>query len=181
MKGILLREFVDFAERELGEAGHALRGRHFDGAATYPDEELVTLVERASADSGCPVPELLQRYGTYLFGSFVALYPVFLIDVDSAFDLLARIETYVHGEVQKLYPDARFPRFEVHAPGPGRLDMRYVSARPFADVAEGLIRGCIAHFGGGIDLRREDVPGAAGREARFILTAARAGRRPTPR
>ena len=178
MKGILLREFVDFAERELGEGGgHAVRGRRFDGTATYPDEELGGLVTQASAASGIPVPAVLQRYGAYLFGSFVALYPVFLIDVDSAFDLLSRIETYVHGEVQKLYPDARFPRFEVRTPRRGRLEMRYTSTRPFADVAEGLIRGCVAHFGGGIERGARGRPRLGG--SRSALHADR-NRFPSP-
>jgi hypothetical protein len=49
--------------------------------------------------------------------------------------------------------------------------MAYRSTRPFADLADGLIRGCIDHFGKPIDVAREDVPGAGGTAARFVLTA----------
>jgi hypothetical protein len=73
--------------------------------------------------------------------------------------------------VKKLYPDAEFPRFEVHA-SPGNLELVYRSRRPLADVAEGMIRGCIAWFGDRVDLDRQDLDAADGRAARFTLRTA---------
>jgi len=52
----------------------------------------------------------------------------------------------IHVEVRKLYPDAELPTFTCDTSTPGRLTMLYRSSRPFADLAEGLIAGCIAHF-----------------------------------
>jgi hypothetical protein len=92
-------------------------------------------------------------------------------------DLFRRINTYVHGEVQKLYPDAEFPAFDVRSPEPGRLELGYHSSRPLADLAEGLIRGCIAHFGQPIQVERHEPPGANGCDARFVLTAPEPPRR----
>jgi hypothetical protein len=85
---------------------------------------------------------------------------------------MAGIDGYVHGEVKKLYPDAEFPRFEVAAPARGRLELADSSTLPLADLAEGLIRGCIAHFGNRVDVRRVDPPDGSGHAARFSLTAA---------
>jgi len=45
----------------------------------------------------------------------------------------------------------------------------YHSKRPLADLAEGLIRGCIAHFGEAIEVERHDPRNARGYEARFVL------------
>jgi hypothetical protein len=47
--------------------------------------------------------------------------------------------------------------------------MGYRSARPLADLADGLIRGCIEHFGEPIRVVREDLPGEPGTSARFVL------------
>jgi hypothetical protein len=76
--------------------------------------------------------------------------------------------------VKKLYPDVEFPRFEVHSRAPGRLEMVYRSRRPLADLADGLIRGCVAWFGDPIDVDRQDLDAADGRAARFTLRAVRA-------
>jgi hypothetical protein len=45
----------------------------------------------------------------------------------------------------------------------------YRSKRPFADLAEGLIRGCIRYFNEEIDLTREDLPSDGGAHTRFTL------------
>jgi hypothetical protein len=173
MKGIILNELVEFVDRELPGAAGRLGQVAYSPLANYPDDELLALVARASEAAGVPAPEILRRLGSRLFRTFATLYPVFLDGVDSAFDLLGGIETYVHGEVKKLYPDAEFPRFEVHARPPGGLEMVYRSRRPLADLADGMIRGCVAWFGDPIDVVRQDLDAADGRAARFTLRAAR--------
>jgi len=167
--GVIFAEFVDFAETRLGARVSAPA---FSPTQSYDVGELVVLVARVAGETGMTVPAVLESFGVTLFARFAALYPVFFYEVDSALSLLARIETYVHGEVKKLYPDAEFPRFECVERAPGTLEMTYRSTRPLADVAEGLIRGCIEHFGDAIEVRREDLPGATGCAARFTLTGA---------
>jgi hypothetical protein len=73
-------------------------------------------------------------------------------------------------EVLKLYPDAELPRFEYITSEPGRLTIIYRSTRGFADLAAGLIDGCIEHFGENIDVQREDLSGGQGTWVRFSLT-----------
>jgi hypothetical protein len=172
MKGIILASFVEFAERELGGAADGLPAASYSPVMGYPDDELFGLVARASAAAGVESPEILRRFGAHLFRTFANLYPVFLDGVESAMDLLRGIETYVHGEVKKLYPDAEFPSFEVRAPAAGRLELLYRSRRPLADLAEGLIQGCVAHFGERITVRRQDLGDPVdGHAARFTLRA----------
>jgi hypothetical protein len=88
----------------------------------------------------------------------------------TAVDLLARINTHVHDEVRRLHPDAEFPHFDVERPPTGGLALVYRSRRGLADLAEGLIRGCIAHFGDQVSLERHDSPGDAEHQARFVLS-----------
>ena len=44
------------------------------------------------------------------------------------------------------------------------------AARPFAALAEGLIRGCIEHYKENIEIVTEDMSGGKGTAARFLLT-----------
>jgi hypothetical protein len=70
----------------------------------------------------------------------------------------------------KLYPDAQLPRFETEHHSTHRLVLIYHSSRHFEDLAEGLIDGCIAHFGENIELQREAFEHQGHRLERFILT-----------
>ena len=177
MKGLLLAEFVQFAEARLGASPPPVA---YSPLQTYEYADLVGLVDAAAEHAGMSKREILRSFGVHLFGRFVALYPVFFVEAGSAFDLLGSINTYVHGEVQKLYPDAEFPRFDIERPGPHRLELVYRSKRPLADLAEGLIRGCVAHFGQPILVRREDLD-ADGCTTRFVLEPASSPPRRRPR
>ncbi len=165
MKGVVLAEFVQFAESRFRIPPPQAQ---FNAVERYRHADLAALVDDVAAKAGTTGPEVLKSFGSHLFGRFVSLYPVFFVDAGSAMDLLGRINTYVHGEVQKIYPDAEFPRFDVEGPAGGRLELVYRSNLPLADLAEGLIRGCIAHFGEQVTVRREDLA-ADGRAARFVM------------
>ena len=181
MKGVIFTQFLDFVTDRYGGDAVArltapdgtLATRHYRAAGQYDHVELVAMADAVAAAVDEPRAGLLERFGEALFGHFAALYPVFFYEVDSALELLARVETYVHGEVKTLYPDAEFPRFECVERAPGTLEMTYRSTRPLADVAEGLIRGCIEPFGDALEVHREDLPGASGCAARFSLVSGR--------
>jgi hypothetical protein len=173
MKGVVLSEFVQFAEARYSVPPPP---GAYNAVKTYEFEELLGLVDAAAAraDGGCS--EVLRTFGTHLFGRFAALYPVFFFDAESALDLLGGINSYVHEEVQKLYPDAQFPHFDVARESADRLTLVYRSARPLADLADGLIRGCVAHFGRPVTVEREDLA-PDGRHTRFVLVAEARARR----
>lgn len=177
MKGIVFAELVEFVERRLPAAADCVAGRRYRHDENPPDEELLALVAVIAAAAGRPTATILRDFGEHLFAAFANLYPVFLAGEDSAIAMLSRIDTYVHDEVQKLYPDAAFPRFDPQRSGADRLELTYASTRPLADLADGLIRGCIAHFGEPVDVRRDDVGERDGRAARFVLTAQSSQRR----
>lgn len=173
MKGVLFSQFLHFAEDEFGpEVAGRLRGaRSYSPGGDYDHRVLLRLVRRLGKATGCPPGDLLRRFGTALFRYFARMYPTFFLGVDSALAFLSRIETYVHGELIKLYPGAQFPRFEVTRPSPDRLEMVYRSQREMADLAEGLIRGCVRHFGETIELHREDLPATGEQAVRFVLVS----------
>jgi hypothetical protein len=177
MKGIVFCEFVEMMEQEFSpdladeiitstplESGGA-----YTTVGTYDHHEMLALVGRLSEKTGAPVPDLVNAFGRYLFGRFVELYPNFFEGVDGAFSFLDRIEVHVHVEVRKLYPDAELPTFETSMLDDDTMVMVYQSKRPFADLAHGLIEGCIEHYGKPIGIHMEDLSGNGRTHMRFTL------------
>lgn len=176
MKGIVFTELIEMVENDLGIeiADRMIAGAKTknDGAytavGTYDHAELIQLVFSLSSETGIPVPNLVQTFGRHLFARFNALYPQFFQGVETAIDFLPMIETFIHVEVRKLYPDAELPSFDCEH-HEGVLEMTYRSKRPFADLAEGLIRACVEHFQDAIEISRTDLGDRNGTEARFTL------------
>ncbi len=177
MKGIVFCEFVEMMEQEFSAdmadeiiSGAALEsGGAYTTVGTYDHHEMLALVTRLSEKTGTPVPDLVEAFGRYLFGRFVELYPSFFEGVDGAFSFLDRIEEHVHVEVRKLYPDAELPTFETSRTDDNTMVMVYRSTRPFADLARGLIEGCVAHYGEAVDVQMEDLSDEGRTHVRFTL------------
>lgn len=168
MKGIVFTEFLEMVEDKFSPdiADQVIddcelpSGGVYTAVGTYDHAEMVSMVTELSRLTVTPVPELLKTFGHHLFSRFAVLYPEFFGATDSAIDFLAGIEDVIHAEVRKLYPDAELPRFDIEQHAPDDLTMIYHSNRHFGDLAEGLIRGCIDHFGAQLDVAREDHKGA---------------------
>lgn len=176
MKGLVFTEFMEMVEAawsfDMVDAiiarSQVASGGSYTSVGTYPHDEMIALVSALSAETQTPIPDLVRTFGKHLFGRFAIAYPRFFESSKDSFQFLSGIDNIIHAEVRKLYPDAELPTFEVEA-SPGRLTMTYFSDHPFADLAHGLIEGCLAHFGGGVTLQRESTPGIPGAQARFIL------------
>ncbi len=178
MKGIVFTEFLEMVEQrftadladDIIDAANLPSGGVYTAVGTYPHQEIVALVQALSARSGIGVAELLRGFGQHLFGRFAVAYPGFFTTTHNALSFLAGIEDIIHAEVRKLYPDAELPKFDVEAHTSRQLVLRYRSGRHFEDLAEGLIEGCITHFGGGISVERQQVDRGPDRSERFTLS-----------
>jgi len=178
MKGIVFTEFIEMVENEFSieiadqiiEASHLESEGVYTSLGTYNHEEMVQLVQQLSVVTNMPVPDLLQVFGTYLFGCFVDGFPQFFKNINSTFVFLEHVESYIHIEVLKLYPEAELPHFEYRYPHPNELEMTYHSVRPFAHFAKGLLQGAVTHFSEDIVIQHDDLSAGAGTSARFILT-----------
>jgi hypothetical protein len=165
MKGVVFTEFLGMVEQSFSadmvddiiDDAHLPSGGAYTAVGTYPHEEMVAMVVALSRRTGMPVPDLVRAFGQHLFGRFVHAYPAFFDGVHDTFQFLSGIEDIIHAEVLKLYPDAELPRFEVEHHDTGRLTLLYHSPRHFEDLAEGLMLGCINHFGEPIRLKREEA------------------------
>lgn len=176
MKGVVFTEFLDMVEQRFSadmvddiiDDAQLPHGGAYTAVGTYPHGEMVAMVVALSQRSGVAVPDLIRTFGQHLFGRFALAYPRFFKGVHDAFGFLSGIEDIIHAEVLKLYPDAQLPRFIVEHHDAQRLVLLYQSPRHFEDLAEGLMHGCVAHFGEPIRIERE-VP-ASGTAQRFTLT-----------
>jgi hypothetical protein len=175
MKGVVFTEFLELVESKFSlemfdriiEKANLPSGGIYTAVGTYDHDEIVSLVSELSNETDVPVPDLLKIFGDHMFGQFHVGYPVFFEGIDNAFDFLAKVEDYIHVEVKKLYPDAELPSVKYEMKSPDEMVVFYKSVRPMADLAEGLITGCIAHYGHEIEMVREDLDGS--QESNFTL------------
>ncbi len=179
MKGIVFREFIDMVEDEFSletadaiiAASELSTAGAYTSVGTYPHSEMVSLVVNLSKQTGQPVPALLHHFGRHLFKRFTVIHPQYVTSYQSAFQLLQQLDGNIHVEVKKLYIDAELPSFTFEELPDGGMHFHYRSHRALADFAEGLIQGCIAHFGHAITVSRTDLPAdELGAHTRFTLT-----------
>lgn len=179
MKGMVFTQLIEMADTMLGpdkvEAIIAASGLPSGGAYTsvgnYPHSEAVTLVAAFSEASGTPVPDLLVAFGRHLLRYFHTHYPAFFQKCPDAFTFLESVETYVHVEVRKLYPDAELPRFVTAREGPGLLRFDYHSSRHLEKLASGLILGTLELYGQTATVHCSEATGELGPCIRFLIQA----------
>lgn len=177
MKGILFNEFLNYVEEthsytmvdEIIEESQLSSRGAYTSLGTYSQRELIQLINRLSNKIAKPASIILQEYGEYLFAIFVKKYPQFFKKKKSVFQFLEGLESHIHMEVKKLYEKTELPHFKCTYITPSQFEMIYTSSRPLADLAEGLIRGCIGYHGETISIVRENIPTPKGTKAKFIL------------
>jgi hypothetical protein len=176
VKGVVFTEFLEMVEEKFSyeltekiiEASDLSSGGAYTAVGTYDHGEIVQLVTHLSQETGISIPDLLRTFGQHVFNRFVVTYPHFFKGIESSIGFMEKVDGYIHVEVRKLYPDAELPKLEYEKPDSRTLKVIYRSNRPFADLADGMIAGCIAHFNDGVTVRREDVvPGSV---AVFTMT-----------
>jgi len=178
MKGIVFTEFLEMVESKFSpeladtivEGADLPSGGAYTSVGTYDHREMIKLVSCLSQETGISPADLMRTFGLYMFERFYVLFPQYFDGIDTSFQFLERIENYIHVEVRKLYPEAELPSFECDTSQPGCLRLTYRSTRPFAPLAEGLIRGCIAHFREDAEVEVEDRSNGQGTAARFLIT-----------
>jgi hypothetical protein len=178
MKGIHLTSLVEFAESrfsiQVSDAMLAPQGLPSSGiytqVGTYDHRELLELVRRLSRLTHVPAPQLFREFGEYLYTQFVKHYSRLCVPYGDCLELLAQVHTHIHHEASKLYPDAELPLLKAERIDADHLVLNYESPRGLADLAEGLIRGCVQQFGANVDIQREDDPHSPGTRACFRLT-----------
>lgn len=148
-------------------------GGSYTSVDTYDVRELLALVVELSRRTGVSVSEVVTEYGRHLFRFFARTRHPMFHGMSSCEELLSSIEDQIHVDVRKLYPDAELPSIRFDRISEHQSKVTYRSARPLADLAEGLIRESVVHFGDPVEVVRVDLDPKDGTAAEFFLTRSR--------
>ena len=175
MLGVVFTQLLEMVETTFSmeavdailEQANTASDGSYTAVGKYDSDEILRLVAALSAYTDIPVPVLVRSFGHHLFGRLVEGHPSAIHGLTSSLDLLRGIESHIHSEVKKLYPDAELPRIDSAEHGPNKLVMQYNSKRPLAVLALGLIEGCAKHFGETLRITHHDTSDGAGTSAIF--------------
>lgn len=154
MKGIVFTELMEMVENQFGiemvdrivQPNELVSKGIFTSVGTYPFSDLVSILGHLSQATGASIPELEKVFGQYLAGRFSKMYLPFFQRVNSVIELLNEVDSYIHIEVKKLYPDAELPQFETIQKNENRIEMIYRSQRKMFPFAEGLIDATASYY-----------------------------------
>lgn len=177
MKGIVFVELLKMAEDLLGEdrvdaviaETDLPSGGVYTTVGNYPCSELTALVQGFSATTGVDPGELQRIFGHWMLRVFATHYPDFFRSNPDALSMLGAIESEIHVEVLKLYPESELPRFDARRTAPDRMELDYSSPRPLAPFCHGLIEGCLAHYGTTAEITAEDRSDAQLTRRDFVI------------
>ncbi len=177
MKGLVFTTFYAHCEESWGaemlddiieDADLPNKGA-YTSVGTYPFQEMVALITALVRRTGVPLAQILEGFGHFCFGKWVAYVPAHFENKD-LFDIMAGVNDFHEYEVRKLYPDAELPSFEVESRDDRTLVLRYVSCKPLADLAAGVIKGAAAFLGEKIVIRHWPVADGTEAHVRFEVT-----------
>jgi hypothetical protein len=179
MKGIIFTELVNFVERHtstvvseqiISQADLDTKGA-FTSVGNYPHDEALKLVSSAASILETPPEDLMRQFGGELFEHLVTSHPDFFPEhIDDALSFLSVVQSHIHTEVKKLYPESSPPNVSTVVEN-GKMIVTYDSHRPFAMIAMGLIEGCCAYFDESLTVVSDSDLGATDSSATFIISA----------
>lgn len=155
MKGIIFTGLLEMVEEKFGYVvanniivkSNLPSGGVYTAVGTYDFSELHAMMRQLSVETGLSGNELQENYGYYYFEK-LAKKAIGLFTVsEGVLSFLSKIESYIHPEVLKLYPDAQLPTLAVQERTENTLVLNYQSPRKMEFFALGLIKGAIAYFG----------------------------------
>ena len=155
MKGEVFTEFLSMADKNWGENSVdtvlsrcplASKGA-YSAVGYYDSSELFTLIGAFSSETSMAVDEMQRRFGHWMLKHFVESYPDAFESKTDTFSFLESIESEIHAEVRKLYPDAELPTFVSEFPETGVMLFTYISDRNLVPFCQGLIEATFEHYG----------------------------------
>lgn len=154
MKGIVFTEFLELVESKFGLEtvddiifnSNLESNGVYTAVGTYPASEMFQLLEQLSDRTKISKNDLLLVYGEHFFSVIERNYPQFLKMYDDPIMMLASIESHIHVEVQKIYPNAELPTFEVLDKTKNSIELLYKSSRAMHYFGMGLINKTFQYF-----------------------------------
>lgn len=159
MRGFIFTELYELIEDKFGFealdsiilASKVPNDGAYTATGNYPFDELLALVVALHKHSGLPIETLLEVFGEQLFPRLISNHPEISINY-SLLDFLENVELHIHHEVQKLYPDAELPKFDIVSKNDTNFTFYYNSKKQLQHLAKGLILGASKHFNTPVDI-----------------------------
>lgn len=175
MLGMIFNWLEEFAREKAGPdawktlhqaAGLPTRG--YFATTSYPDQDLLALVDAASTALGVPSPDLVEEFGVYLVPKLRKIYGHLIRPEWGVFDVVENVNDGIHGVVCSVAPDARPPQVRYERKG-DQLSFTYNSPRNLCWLVRGLLRGFADSFGESIRIDHPSCVHLGSSECRFQL------------
>ena len=176
MKGIVFTEFLDLVESKFGietvegiiEKTNLKSKGAYTSIGTYEFSEMLSLLTNLSKKTSISIDDLLHIYGLHFFSILEQNYPKIINKYKYPIDLLSSIDSHIHVQVRKIYPDAELPKFEVVHKTEKSITLLYTSSRSMYAFALALIEKTFQHYNSNakitIDKLKED-----GSKVKFVI------------
>jgi hypothetical protein len=103
-----------------------------------------------------------------LFAALLKKHPNLVSHYKTPMDLVASIESHIHVEVKKIYPDAQLPTFDLEERTDNKLVMIYKSNKALYMMGKGLMLETFKLFNVPVNVNIEKL-NTDGTEVRFII------------
>ena len=176
MKGIVFTEFLDLVEDKFGLemvdkiVNQSKLESHgvYTSIGTYQFSEMLQLLQHLSKNTSISIDDLLLVYAEHFFYVLEKSYPELFITYTDPIEMLSSIESHIHVEVKKIYPDAELPTFEVLEKTHNTLIMIYKSSRAMHHFGLGLMNKTFERFNSTATITLEKIK-KDGTEVMFII------------
>jgi hypothetical protein len=124
-----------------------LTARLYTPVQTYPDDDIVRIVNAAVEMTGKPATEILEAFGVHVVPTYLHVYGALLDSSWKTLDVIEHTEETIHRVVRMRQPGAAPPRLQVERTSEREVVITYDSPRRLCAVARGITRGIAKHFG----------------------------------
>jgi hypothetical protein len=176
MKGIIFTEFLDLVEEKFGlemvdeiiNQSQLKTEGVYTSIGTYDFSEMLQLITNLSNNTNISTDDLLLVFSEHLFKKLIKMHPDLVQHYKDPMDLLASIENHIHVEVQKIYPDAQLPTFEIIERSDNKMVMIYKSNKALYMLGKGLMQETFKLYGKSGTIEFEKIK-SDGTEVKFII------------
>lgn len=177
MKGIVFLLLKKAIREELGEEvvddvlAEAGLKPSFGEVEDYDDPGLKDLMVAAEPYVEGSSSEVERWFGRRALETIAVEYPSFFENHESIETFVQSLDDEIHPEVQKLYPGAVFPEFDVSDSQNGdSLWLVYRSDRELCNFAEGLLKGTADRYGQKVELEQSQCTHRGDPHCRIIMS-----------
>lgn len=176
MKGIVFTEFLELVEDKFGLEvvddiiqNSKLKSKGiYTSVGTYEFSEMLSLLKNLSEYTKLSIDDLLLTYSEHFFNVLASSHPDIIAMYKDPIEMLSSIENHIHVEVQKIYPEAELPTFEILEKTENSLIMLYKSSRAMHHFGLGLMNKTFEHFNSTATIILEKIK-EDGTEVKFFI------------